>query len=199
MFHIYYITNTKNSNKYIGFTSRSIEHRWKEHIRNSKKSDYHLYRAMRKYGIKNFIIEIKSTHTSKSEALLKEKELIESLKPEYNMASGGTVPMLERKHTKESKTAMSINTSGNKNPNWKGKLFTKEVREKIRQKAKIKSQKRYTLVTPEETIIEIIGLHKFCKENNLCTTTLINNFTNPKTRQNKGKNYGWKILRIQRL
>ena len=58
MSYIYKITNTLNGKIYIGQTSTTIEHRWKQHIQDSKKyKDRPLYRAFNKYGIDVFKIE----------------------------------------------------------------------------------------------------------------------------------------------
>lgn len=60
MAYIYKITNLTNGKIYIGKTSESIEKRWKQHIRDSKKRKNEkrpLYDAMNKYGINNFKIE----------------------------------------------------------------------------------------------------------------------------------------------
>lgn len=58
---IYKITNKLNGKIYIGKTLSTIENRWKEHIKTAKEErceNRPLYRAMNKYGIENFIIEI---------------------------------------------------------------------------------------------------------------------------------------------
>lgn len=58
---IYCITNDINNKKYIGKTIHSIKQRFQEHIRESKKArskDRPLYRAINKYGIEHFHIEI---------------------------------------------------------------------------------------------------------------------------------------------
>lgn len=60
MAFIYKITNDVNEKVYIGKTLRSVEKRWKEHIRDSKREHTEsrpLYRAMNKYGVENFHIE----------------------------------------------------------------------------------------------------------------------------------------------
>ena len=68
---IYKISNTVNSKKYIGLTTNSIEHRFKQHKYKSKTSDCLLYMAMRKYGVDKFYIEqIEECDNT----LLKEKE-----------------------------------------------------------------------------------------------------------------------------
>lgn len=58
MNYIYKISNLINNKVYIGLTTTSIETRWKNHIQSMKRgNDKHLYKAMRKYGLQNFIIE----------------------------------------------------------------------------------------------------------------------------------------------
>lgn len=61
MNYIYKITNKINNKIYIGKTSYSLEKRFQEHCRDSKKLELQnrpLYSAMRKYGIENFVIEL---------------------------------------------------------------------------------------------------------------------------------------------
>lgn len=53
MIGIYLITNKVNGKKYVG-QSIDIEKRWKDHIRDSKKSEYTIHKAIRKYGVENF-------------------------------------------------------------------------------------------------------------------------------------------------
>ena len=59
MGYIYKIVNDINDKMYIGQTSRSIQERWKEHLKesNSARSNHPIYRAMRKYGNEHFSIE----------------------------------------------------------------------------------------------------------------------------------------------
>lgn len=60
MAFIYKITNDVNGKVYIGKTLFSVEKRWKEHFKDSKKErckNRPLYRAMNKYGIEHFHIE----------------------------------------------------------------------------------------------------------------------------------------------
>ncbi len=61
MSYIYKIINDVNNKIYVGKTEFSIEKRFKEHCKDAfKKSnkDRPLYRAMRKYGVDNFHIEL---------------------------------------------------------------------------------------------------------------------------------------------
>lgn len=60
MGYIYCITNLINNKRYVGKTVQSIEERWREHCKDSKRepiSKRPLYSAINKYGIENFIIE----------------------------------------------------------------------------------------------------------------------------------------------
>ena len=57
--YIYKITNSINQKSYIGKTVQTIEKRWKEHIKDSRKYvNRPLYRAFNKYGIENFSIDL---------------------------------------------------------------------------------------------------------------------------------------------
>ena len=59
MGYIYKITNKLNNKCYIGKTERTIQERWKEHLKNIKiyKNKLPLYQALFKYGVNNFSIE----------------------------------------------------------------------------------------------------------------------------------------------
>ena len=60
---VYLIENKINHKVYVGKTYLTIQERWKEHIRESRKgTDRPLYRAIRKYGAESFsIVEIEQT------------------------------------------------------------------------------------------------------------------------------------------
>jgi group I intron endonuclease len=57
VFAIYKIVNLKTGAAYIGMTARGVEIRFKGHWKASKREDSILYRAMRKYGRKAFIVQ----------------------------------------------------------------------------------------------------------------------------------------------
>ena len=93
--YIYKITNKINGKCYIGKTERTIEIRWKEHLKNYTKSvEYSkpLYAAMRKYGAENFFIE--EIEKVDNNSTLNEREIYwieyyQSFKNGYNATLGG--------------------------------------------------------------------------------------------------------------
>lgn len=92
MAYIYKITNRINGKIYIGKTEFSIEKRFKEHCkdafreRNEKRP---LYAAMRKYGIKNFFIELIEETNNPIEREVFWIEYFGSFKNGYNATLGG--------------------------------------------------------------------------------------------------------------
>lgn len=57
---VYKITNKINNKVYIGLTTQSLKYRWGRHVTEARNPNNckHLYKAMRKYGENNFMIEI---------------------------------------------------------------------------------------------------------------------------------------------
>ena len=57
--YIYKVTNQINNHMYIGQTMRTIDIRWKEHIKNAvaEVDDYYFHRAIRKYNKENFVVD----------------------------------------------------------------------------------------------------------------------------------------------
>lgn len=92
MGYIYKIVNTINEKVYIGKTSVSVAHRWDQHKSAAQSGvDWHLYRAMRKYGIDKFSIQ---TIEEISDDQLNQREIYwinyyNSFKNGYNMTLGG--------------------------------------------------------------------------------------------------------------
>lgn len=87
MAYIYKITNLINNKIYIGLTTRSVEVRWKEHLRGTQMID----NAIAQYGKDNFIIE---TIEECSEELVDEREIYwidyyNSFNDGYNYTLGG--------------------------------------------------------------------------------------------------------------
>lgn len=97
MGYIYKITNKINGKVYIGQTIRTIQDRWKEHIRYSftteKGKSYNsiLHKAIRKYGVDAFDIE-EVEHCDNDSVIEREEYWIKyynSAKGGYNISLGG--------------------------------------------------------------------------------------------------------------
>lgn len=95
---IYCITNLINNKLYIGQTHRILQERWDEHLAAGRDINNHrpLYRAMRKYGEKNFSISIieeclDQELNEKEKYWIKEKETWIAEHPDkgYNITCGG--------------------------------------------------------------------------------------------------------------
>jgi group I intron endonuclease len=112
-FVVYQITNTLNGKRYIGYTSKTLEQRFREHKSSARKgSNFYLHCAIRKYGESQFTSEVLCEE--KELAGVKESEILYILdrNPEYNMTLGG-----DGVH---------------------GYVFTDEDREKIRKNTPVK-------------------------------------------------------------
>lgn len=92
---VYKISNTVNDRVYVGLTTCSLEKRWREHkCAANTGSDKPLYRAMRKYGIENFSIELLHKATSIEEMRAAELKYIQQFKSHaleegYNLTDHG--------------------------------------------------------------------------------------------------------------
>lgn len=92
--YIYRITNTVNGDCYVGMTTKDIHVRFERHLYNSTTKQTHLYRAIRKYGRDNFVVELLEEVSLPSEhphKVLGEREeyWVAQLAPHYNMTNGG--------------------------------------------------------------------------------------------------------------
>lgn len=87
---IYRITNTVNEHIYVGKTTKTLGIRFSQHIHEAIKrnSQTHLHRAIRKYGVDVFTIELLE-HTAADAIGVREEFWIANLKPHYNMTQGG--------------------------------------------------------------------------------------------------------------
>lgn len=92
MGYIYKISTSCSDKIYIGKTQQSIQNRYQEHIKQCRNGvKYHLYNAMRKYGIDTFQIEIVEEC---NDNILDEREkywiqCYDSFNNGYNMTLGG--------------------------------------------------------------------------------------------------------------
>ena len=141
--YVYIIKCLINNKGYIGITNNIIR-RWDKHISQARKgSPYALYCAMRKYGIENFSITILQTFSSKEELCNAEKLFIKTFNTHanghcgYNETFGGEAPMMNKKHTKETRELMSRRQKGKPSPN-KGKIasmYTRQLLSETHNKA----------------------------------------------------------------
>ena len=93
MFYCYKIFNTNNDKVYIGITN-DYKKRWREHRCASKSKDTYLYRAIRKYSLNTFQMEILKTALTWDEICSIEIDMIknyDSTNPlkGYNLSTGG--------------------------------------------------------------------------------------------------------------
>ena len=149
---IYIVRNSKNNKIYIGQTVQPIVTRWNQHKRAVKNgSNLQLARAMRKYGVKEFTIEVLETNVPSNELNdLEEKYIAKfnSFHSGYNGAPRGTVgrgkdnPFFGRKipdYQREKLSALfkgkknSVETRERKRLAHLGKKRSKENAEAIRQ------------------------------------------------------------------
>lgn len=87
---IYQITNIVTSDFYIGKTKNPKERFYKhKYLASNNKSKTYLHRAMRKYGVKNFVFNILEEVQQEKELDYREIFWIEKLSPKYNMTKGG--------------------------------------------------------------------------------------------------------------
>lgn len=158
---IYKCTNLLNGKIYIGLTTQALSTRVSRHKRDhvdesNPRFNIIFYRALRKYGWRNFKWEVIDSAESLDSLCEKEQYWINHYRTfihfndsnGYNMTLGGEGTkglqlfgqdngFYGRKHTDETKRLISVNhsdVSGENNPMY-GKEQSKETRDKIRQKA----------------------------------------------------------------
>ena len=90
---IYQHTNTITGKSYIGYTGKTIDQRFAEHVRyTTYGSQSHFHRAIRLYGTGCWTSTVLHTCDTKEQALLLEQQCIShhnTLESGYNMTSGG--------------------------------------------------------------------------------------------------------------
>lgn len=91
MGYIYRIYNDINDKSYIGLTTNTVETRWKKHLSNSAFVKYHLYDAMRLYGVEHFFIETLEKVDDKNLAIREQYwiQKYDSFNNGYNETLGG--------------------------------------------------------------------------------------------------------------
>jgi len=143
---IYIVINLLNGKMYVGQTIRNFDLRQKEHHR--KGDSILLYRAIKKYGQKNFkwisyscIIEDLDWHET---FLIKE---LETLAPNgYNIEGGGNKNKIITEITKKKMRKNHANFSGENHPQ-----YGTHPSEKTKEKKKQTSLKKYGELHPMKT------------------------------------------------
>jgi group I intron endonuclease len=106
-YKFYKATNAKTGKSYIGLTAQpTIQDRWADHLKDATNGlDYHLHRAIRKYGPSVWSVELLTTvGCTKPKACEIERALIElhqTYEFGYNMTTGGDGGDLLSKKTRE--------------------------------------------------------------------------------------------------
>lgn len=121
-YYIYKIINKVNGKIYVGQTTETIERRFKRHMGYQKdKHDTKFYRAVRKYGVENFYIELIEEVNSKEELDIREEFWIKelnSIDDGYNTALGkiGGDTLSKNPNLESIKKKISNGKKGGKNP-----------------------------------------------------------------------------------
>ncbi len=208
---IYKCTNKINNKIYIGQTSRTVNERKDEHLNESfkKLSKTHFHRALRKYGIENFIwkklenVMIENLN-EKEEYYIKKYD---SLKNGYNMTING-YNLRGFCHSDKTKKKMSEKTKGKNNPMYGTKRpdFSEYNRTRINPRLGIKLSKKqkehlayiksttlYFMKTPIETEADfwLFNLKKFARVRNLNQSSL-----NTVARGIFSQHKGYKVIKI---
>jgi group I intron endonuclease len=149
-FIVYKIANTVNGKTYVGYTGKSLEDRWRKHLRDARYGrQTMLCNAIRKYGEAAFerIILEESEDLSRVLDVLEPKYILETGSHwtcnGYNMTAGGEgshgyiaseetrrkIALLwtGRRHTEEAKEKCRVSKLGPKNPCF-GKIYSDEER-----------------------------------------------------------------------
>jgi group I intron endonuclease len=168
MIDIYKIENITNKKIYIGQTCRGYQKRFNQHIIDSKKYNYDLYKAFKKYGIKNFVIEkINECETSEMARVLERHYIkkFNSYKDGYNMNEGDKVVY---KHSELTKHKIRIKRLGMPSPR-KGVKLSMETRKKqsLSKLGKVTWTKKWKVTEPNGKNIIIYNLAEYCRKNNL--------------------------------
>jgi len=179
---VYKITNLVNGKFYIGKTTKTINERFKQHC--SAKTTMLITKAINKYGVDNFTIEQIATANSDEELSNLEKQFINELSPQYNIAEGGRGGATRRGIPHDSLTKLkisaalrgrSISTSHRESvrlgalKSWRtGMLGSAEVRSK-----RAKSNRKIYRFSTEADDVITYDLKRFCKDHNLSYICMI--------------------------
>lgn len=142
---IYKATNIENGKCYIEQTTKTLEHRKREHLDSAKNPIFRFHRAIKMYGADKFIWEVIDTANTVDELNEKEWYWIEhydSYNNSYNDTKGDLNPMnYEKVKQRHDETMRSPEVRKKISDTMKrhvadGTFFTEEHRRKISEKLK---------------------------------------------------------------
>lgn len=178
---IYKIANLVTNDIYIG-SSKDMNRRFIRHksdLKNNRHGNRYLQRAYNKYGNKNFVFEVLEIVQNSNFLMNKEQYYIDNLLPKYNLCKIAAVPG-SYPRTEEHREKISKALKGRK-----GKPHTRQTKKKLSEhfkgiplsKEHIKNRteaqaKVFKIISPEGDLVEGKNLHKFCKDNNLDSSSL---------------------------
>jgi group I intron endonuclease len=175
---IYVITNTVNGKEYVGSTTK-LHKRWGQHkteLKFNRHFNSLLQNAWNKYGESSFSYRIVE-NCDKDELLVREELWMIKLESHkkmggYNLCEKPMASRLGCKASPETILKMSKSLSGTNHPMW-GKHLKFSTKKKLRDlqlgipKPNSGPKKRYKVISPLGKKVELFGLRKFCRENNL--------------------------------
>ena len=177
MIGIYYIVNTINNKRYIG-KAQNIPKRIKRHFNSLRINTHfnrHLQAAFNEYGESNFSHGILKNDIPPDDLDGYDKFYIQFYKSSderfgYNMTEGGDGGVFVESVLKKLKGSHTVSAENKKKLSMlrKGKNKPADAIEK-QILAQLKS---YTVVFPDDSIIKIKGLKKFCTENGLDSSAM---------------------------
>lgn len=121
--YIYKITCKVNNKVYIGQTTESLKQRFSRHMGYQKNDhDTKFYRAVRKYGVDNFYIEMLDKAKTKEDLDTLEEHYIKhynAIEDGYNTALGkiGGDTLSKNPNLPQIKEKLKLSKLGSKNPN----------------------------------------------------------------------------------
>lgn len=150
-----YMHTTPNGKVYIGITGQPPEKRWNNG--NGYRANRHFWNAIKLYGWENILHEVLYSGITKEEACSYEIELISKHKANnsdfgYNNSDGGEKPSSGKKMTDDEKRHLS--------DIFKGRVFSKETREKMSDSAKKRNPETRKRKLTAETKAKISESHK---------------------------------------
>jgi len=198
---VYLLTCIPTQKQYIGMTKHTASKRFSQHVYDSKHNRSHrskLFNAIRVYGRAQFEITILFEHDDVPTLIEREKQEIKSrntFRNGLNCTEGGegwgvkepwnkggthsqsTKELLKENRKKINHLCNSIEARMKKSKSMTGKKYSEE--------SKTKRSSVWAVITPDDTILIVTNLKKFCHLRKLPQSALIN-IANGKLKQTRG-------------